>query len=89
MSDDQLAKFKQYLDEKIDPISAQMGEFENQFKSLESRFDVRFDNLDQKLIARMDSGFAGIGDSITELNTRIDAYMSQTDRRLRLLESSH
>jgi tetrahydromethanopterin S-methyltransferase subunit G len=72
MSDHQLEDLKQF-------IAAMISQSEVR---LETRLTKRIDNLEQKV----DDGFAGVGEALDEINTRLDKRDAEVDGRLSKLE---
>jgi archaellum component FlaC len=70
MQDDQIDDLKQFI---TTTVSQQLTDFEQ-------RLNGRIDGLEKK----MDEGFAGVGDAISEINDKIENH----DTRLTNLESA-
>ena len=82
MDNDQLDDLKQFI---AAAISQSELRADKRFDGMDKRFDgmdKRFDKLERD----MADGFAGVGEAIEEMNTRIDEQNSVVNARLTKLE---
>ena len=98
MSGKDLDNLGDLLDFKLIPVFNRFDDLEKRMGTMERReismekilmsVDKKIDRVEQHLVSEMEDGFAGIGDTIQAHNDRVDRFMSKTNKRLSVLESS-